>query len=102
MPELSTSSITCVDCFTGKQHRNPIPKASEWRASKVLELIHADTYGPIEPISTSGKMYFLSFVDDYSCKGWVYLLSEKSEALECFKSYKKMVEKEVEASIKCL
>ncbi|RDY03400.1 hypothetical protein CR513_13018, partial [Mucuna pruriens] len=90
--ELDSSSIVCADCFTGKQHRNPIPKASEWRASTILELIHANICKPIEPISNSGK----------SRKGWVYLLSEKSDALECFKSYKKMVEKEVGAFIKCL
>ncbi|RDX88105.1 hypothetical protein CR513_30341, partial [Mucuna pruriens] len=102
LPKLDSSSIVCADCFTGKQHHNPIPKASEWRASTILELIHADICGPIEPISNSGKRYFLSFIDDYSRKGRVYLLSEKSEALECFKSYKKMVEKEVRAFIKCL
>ena len=102
LPQLEVSSVTCTDCFTGKQHRNPIPKKSEWRASKVLELIHADICGPIEPISNSGKRYPLCFIDDYSRKGWVYLLSKKLEALECFKSYKKLVEKEAEASIKCL
>ncbi|RDX68550.1 hypothetical protein CR513_52441, partial [Mucuna pruriens] len=99
---LDSSSIICADCFTGKQYRNSIPKASEWRVSTILELIHADICGPIEPISNSGKRYFLSFIDDYIRKGWVYLLSEKSEALECFKSYKKMVEKEVRTFIKCL
>ncbi|RDX74343.1 hypothetical protein CR513_45924, partial [Mucuna pruriens] len=90
--KLDSSSIVCGDYFTGKQHRNPIPKASEWRASTILELIHANICGPIELISNSGK----------SCKGWVYFLSEKFEALECFKSYKKMVEKEVKAFIKYL
>ncbi|RDX88499.1 hypothetical protein CR513_29897, partial [Mucuna pruriens] len=89
LPELDSSSIVCADCFTSKQHRNPIPKASEWRASTILELIHADICGPIKPSQIVEK-------------GWVYLLSEKSEALECFKSYKKMVEKEVGAFIKCL
>ena len=68
----------------------------------MLELIHADICGPIDPISNSGKRYILCFIDDYSRKVWVYLLLEKSEALECFKSFKKMVEKEAERSIKCL
>ncbi|PNX66783.1 copia-type polyprotein, partial [Trifolium pratense] len=55
LPQLEVSSVTCAHCFTDKQHRNPIPKNSEWRASKVLELIHADICGPIEPVSSSGK-----------------------------------------------
>jgi hypothetical protein len=41
-------------------------------------------------------------IDDYSRKGWVYFLFEKSEAFECFKIFKSQVEKEAEESIKCL
>jgi len=96
----STRSFKCHLCFLF--HRNPIPKKSEWRASKVLELIHADICGPIEPVSSGGKRYLLCFIDDYSRKGWVYFLVENSEALECFKTFKCMVEKEAEESIKCL
>ena len=102
LPDLKASKAVCAECLTGKQHRNAIPKKSEWRAKKVLELVHADICGPIDPISNSGKRYILCFIDDYSRKAWVYLLNEKSEALECFKNYKKMVEKEVEQPIKCL
>lgn len=75
---------------------------SEWGATKVLELVHADICGPIEPTSHSGKKYVLCFIDDYSRKAWVYLLVEKSEALEKFKIFKKQVEKKAEESIKCL
>ncbi|MCH89137.1 copia-type polyprotein, partial [Trifolium medium] len=55
LPQLEASSVTCADCFIGKQHRNPIPKKSEWRARNILELIHADICGPIEPTSSSGR-----------------------------------------------
>jgi len=102
LPTLDSTGIVCSDCFTGKQHRTSIPKTSKWHASTILELIHADICGPIEPISNSGKRYFFSLIDDYSRKGWVYLLSEKSEALDYFKLYKNMVEKETGALIKCL
>lgn len=102
LPQLKTSNIICVDCFTGKQIRNTIPKKKEWRASKNLELVYTDICGQIKPISNSSKKYILCFIDDYIRKSWVFLLFEKSEALECFKNYKKMVEKEAEAPIKCL
>ncbi|RDX61424.1 hypothetical protein CR513_60357, partial [Mucuna pruriens] len=29
LPQLGASPINCVDCFTSKQHRNPISKNSE-------------------------------------------------------------------------
>ena len=70
-----------------------MPKKSSWRASQKLELIHADICGPISPESDSGKRYILCFIDDFSRKSWVFLLAKKSEALNCFKRFKIMVEK---------
>ncbi|CAL9004184.1 unnamed protein product, partial [Prunus brigantina] len=55
LPQLSASSVTCTDCINGKQHRDPIPKKSTWRATQKLELIHADICGPITPTSNSNK-----------------------------------------------
>lgn len=79
-----------------------MPKQSTWRASLVLELVHADICGPISPTSNGGKRYVLCFIDDFSRKAWAYLLCEKSEALYHFKNFKQMVEKGAEAFIKCL
>lgn len=67
-----------------------------------MELLHADICGPIDPISNGGKRYLLCFIDDFSRKAWAYLLSQKSEALECFKQLKLYVEKETGVFIKCL
>ncbi|GAA0166461.1 hypothetical protein LIER_21609 [Lithospermum erythrorhizon] len=78
------------------------PKQRNWRASKAFELIHSDICGPITPASKSGKNYFLTFIDDFSLKGWVFLLTNKSEALDCFKKFKRLVEKESGQVIKNL
>lgn len=102
LPSLKDSTKICTDCLVGKQHREAFPQKSPWRASKRLELIHADICGPIKPESNSNKRYFITFIDDYSRKTWVYFLSEKSAALEIFKKFKAMVEKETEDSICCL
>ena len=58
--------------------------------------------GPITPESFSGKRYFISFIDDFSRKAWVYFLKEKSEAFEIFKKFKVMVEKETSRAIKAI
>jgi hypothetical protein len=79
-----------------------MPKKSSWRASQKLELIHADICGPISPESNSGKRYTLCFNDDFSQKSWVFLLAEKSEALNCFKMFKIMVEKDTLMFVRCL
>jgi len=65
-------------------------------------LIHSDICGPVKPSSHSGKKYFLSFIDDFSCKTYVYFLHEKSEGLAMFKKFKARIEKEIETNISCL
>jgi transposase InsO family protein len=102
LPQLEASTTICTDCMIGKQHRDPIPKRSNWRASQKLQLIHADICGPISPTSNSKKRYLICFIDDFSRKSWVYFLVEKSKAFVTFKYFKKSVEKEMDAYIKCL
>lgn len=92
----------CEDCMVGKQHRDPIPKQSTWRASRRLEWIHADICGPINPSSNGSKRYFITFIDDFSRKTWIYFLVEKSSALDIFKKFKVMTEKEAGCEIGCL
>ncbi|GJS93537.1 retrovirus-related pol polyprotein from transposon TNT 1-94 [Tanacetum coccineum] len=56
LPQLGTSHArVCEDCLVGKQQRNLFPQESTWRASQVLELLHADICGPINPLSNSNK-----------------------------------------------
>jgi transposase InsO family protein len=71
-----------------------MPKKSLWRASKKLQLVHADICGPIKPNSNSNKRYILSFIDDFTRKTWIYFLHEKSEAFAMFRNFKACVEKE--------
>jgi len=102
LPEIRTPSKLCKDCVIGKQQRKSIPKKSLWRATHKLQLVHSDICGPITPSTSSGKRYLITFIDDYSRKIWVSLLSEKSQAFVSFKNFKCMVEKEVGTSIQCL
>jgi hypothetical protein len=56
-------------------------------------LIHTDICGPITTDSFSEKEYFITLIDDFSRKCWVYFLKEKFETFVIFKKYKVMVEK---------
>lgn len=77
LPKLKGEVTVCKVCNMGKQHREMIPRKRQWRATEKLQLIHVDLCGPITPISPSGKRYILVFVDDYTRKTWIYLLTEK-------------------------
>lgn len=87
LPKIEESSKICEDCMSGKQHREPFPKAATWRAEKKLQLVHADICGPIKPESNTKRRYFITFIDDFSRKCWVYFLTDKSAALETFKLF---------------
>ncbi|CAL9007503.1 unnamed protein product [Prunus brigantina] len=101
LPLLQAPSTVCEECMVGKQHRETFPKESSWRATRVLlQLVHSDICGPINPISNSSKRYFITFTDDFSRKTWTYFLAEKSEALVTFKKFKASVEKETGVFIK--
>ncbi|WVY95082.1 hypothetical protein V8G54_034170 [Vigna mungo] len=67
-------------------------------------VISEDSYvcGPMKTPTLSGNRYFITFVDEFSCMTWVFLIKFKSDVLEVFKRYKKQVENESERRIKLL
>ena len=49
-----------------------------------------------------GFVYFITFIDDYSRYGYLYLMRYKFEAFEKFKEFRNEVEKQLGRSIKSL
>ena len=72
------------------------------RAKELLELIHIDVCGPMSIPTRGGYSYFITFTDDYSRYGYIYLIKHKSEALEKFKEFKNEVENQTDRKIKAL
>jgi hypothetical protein len=52
--------------------------------------------------SLSGYVYYVSFIDDYSHKTWVYFLKSKDEVLGKFKEFKALIENLPERKINIL
>ena len=40
-----------------------------------------------------GNKYFVTFIDEFSRKLWIYLIKRKSDVIEVFKKFKVSVEK---------
>jgi hypothetical protein len=55
-------------CVISKHPRSSFLKVAEYRAKKLLELVHTDIYGPIKPSSIGEYRYFITFIDDFSRK----------------------------------
>ena len=73
----------CIECIKGKQI-----KKRKLGANDVVELIHTNICGPFPIASWNGQRYFITFIKDYSRYGYLYLIYEKSQALDVFKSFK--------------
>ncbi|GJX41309.1 gag-pol polyprotein, partial [Tanacetum coccineum] len=90
----------CKHYVISKQHRLKF-KTSNSRSIYVLELVHSDVWQALV-LSLGGAKYFVSFIDDYSRRCWVYPIKKKSDVFEVFKVYKARVELDSEKNIKCL
>nr|GEW66348.1 hypothetical protein [Tanacetum cinerariifolium] len=91
----------CVSCMSGKIERKPYTHQVE-RAKDLLGLIHTDVYGPFKIMSRQGASYFVTFTNDFSRYGYVYLLKHKHEVFETFKVFQKEVENQLGKTIKSL
>jgi hypothetical protein len=93
LPPIQAPINSCESCILGKQHRKSFPKEMSYRAWAPLEIVHTDLCGPMQTPSLGGRIYFLTFMDDYSRKTWVYFLKHKPETFDKFKEFKAFVEK---------
>jgi hypothetical protein len=59
-------------------------------------------FGLVTVPSLGGSMYYVSFIDDFSRKTWIYFLRKKSEVLDKFKEFKYLVENQTDKNIKVL
>jgi transposase InsO family protein len=91
----------CKGCAQGNNINNPFPKRDN-KTEGILELIHSNVCGPMPSTSLRGYVYYVSFIDDYSRKNWVYFLKSKDEVLIKFKEFKALVENLSERKIKIL
>ncbi|GKA86550.1 retrotransposon protein, putative, ty1-copia subclass [Tanacetum coccineum] len=73
----------CKSCISGKMARKPFPHQVE-RANDLFGLIHTDVCGPFRTVSREGASYFITFTDDFSRYGYVYLMKHKHEVFETF------------------
>ena len=85
-----TGSDFCSHFCIGKSHRLPSsPSLSVY--STPFELIYNDLWGPSLLVSSTGYIYYVTFVDVHTRFTWLYLLKSKSDTLTIFKQFRTMV-----------
>ncbi|GKA70136.1 retrotransposon protein, putative, ty1-copia subclass [Tanacetum coccineum] len=91
----------CVSYMSGKMARKPYSHQME-SAKDLFGLMHIDVCGPFKIMSRQAAYYFVTFTDDFSRYGYVYLLKHKHEVFETFKLFQKEVENQLGKTIKSL
>ena len=98
LPNLDFADLgLCVDCIKGKQTKHN--KKGATRSTQLFEIIHTDICGPFDT-PFGGEKYFITFIDDFSRYGYVYLLNEKSQAINGLEVFVKEVERQLDRKVK--
>ena len=85
----------------GKMTKTPFSGTME-RPSDLLKIIRTDVCGPMSVDAGGGYRYFLTFTDDLSKYGYIYLMKHKSKTFEKFKEFQSEVENHRNKKIKFL
>ncbi|KAL0439621.1 UNVERIFIED_CONTAM: hypothetical protein Slati_2445100 [Sesamum latifolium] len=79
---------TCESYLKGRMIQKPFVGQSTI-AKGLLHLVHTDVCGPLYTPARVGFSYFITFIDDHTWYGYVYLMRYKSEAFGRFIGYSK-------------
>ncbi|KAL0445204.1 UNVERIFIED_CONTAM: hypothetical protein Slati_2243100 [Sesamum latifolium] len=71
-------------------------------ANSLLDLVHTDVCGPLNTPARGEFSYFITFTNDHSRYGYVYLMRYKSEAFGRFKECRLKSENQTVHKIKAL
>lgn len=102
LPQLHFSKHTCTGCLLGKHTRTKIPKEATFHATKILQLVHSDVCGPFRTPSLGGARYFVTFIDDFSKKTWIYFIATKDQVLSKFRHLVTLLENSTGKCIQAL
>lgn len=91
----------CEHCALGKSMRASFRPAS-YTTIERLDYIHSDLWGPARVTTHGGARYFLTLIDDFSTKLWIFTLKSKDEVFERFLEWKTQIENKTGKKIKYL
>ena len=77
----------CEPCLMGKMTKTPFSGTME-RAKDLLEIIHTDVCGPMSVEARGGYRYFLTFTDNLSRYGYIYLMKISLKHLKSSKNFR--------------
>ena len=74
LPQIEIPKQLCFECCVSKQPRNSFKSEISIKSKRKLEVIYSDVCGPFEVKSLGGNNYFVSFIDEFTRKIWIYFI----------------------------
>jgi hypothetical protein len=71
----------CKGCALGKYAKIEFLRSDNIVAC-ILDLIHTDVCGPIYSPYLIGFLYYVTFIDDFSRKSWIFFMNTKGRAFQ--------------------
>ena len=99
---LQGKAVRCEPCILAKSTRAPHQRLSAIRSRDLLELIHADVWGPAPVASRNGHRYLLTCIDDYSRRAFCFPLRTKDEVMNRIANFITFVERQTGKKVKVL
>lgn len=94
-------TLVCTTCMLINNNKMSF-SLSTVTFNELLELISMNLWGLVPTLSHNGFRYYISFVYHFTRYTWIILLTNKSNALSTFVTYKKQMEKQFGNSIKSI
>jgi len=91
----------CKGCALAKNARGLFPN-NDSISEGILDIIHLDVCRQMMVISLGNFLYYVTFIDDFSRKTWIYSLKAKDEVFNKFQEFKALVENIKSKKIKVL
>ena len=90
--------VSKKDVRKGKNTKKTFP-SSKSEEKGILEIIHSDVCRTMSSKSLSRYVYYVSFIDEFSRKTWIYFMKNKDEVFSNFKEFKSLIENQIEKKI---
>ena len=98
----SLSTLEYESCQLGKHTRVSFPKRLESRTKSPFELVYTDFWGLSHTVSTLGIRSFVTFIDDFSRRTWLFLMKSRTELFSVFQKFFAVICNQFHTSIRIL
>ena len=101
--DLSSTPPKCDSCIRGKQMWTLVSKVREGEKAKCpLEHVFVDLCGPIWPLSSSGHLYSMNVIDNFSSYVWTIPLKSKGDVAPSLQNWHHSVKNQLGHCLKIL